>query len=421
MLYTLLSFIILNLIHLLGFFFASLALKVTETNYFLGFNPCLFSFHVRGTKFSIGLYIPIVGLARVYTVVNGEKQRAKYPWEFFNQSLRARFLATMSGPVLLLIFGLLIFIGLNYFVSEPFISKAEVNRHGIYPSNWAKASGFQRGDKIIAVNGKDYEQFSDLINPNVLIPGSHYKVSRNGKESIITIKEADPVSQHKQLFVSLLVPFEVQSVMPGYPADEAGIVAGDRIVKVNGNSIIKFDEMVNEFAADEDGNVSLDIQRKENGSVKTLPINVALNSERKIGIFPKELIDYTTRERTLSEAIPNGVYAAFTSLSTNIRALIRAVSGTLAPTTLGGPIRITSASEIIFWKILGEFAMFYAAWNLFPLPKSAFWEMIALGYTGITKARYSYTTFKRSLNAAWIIAILFILWTFVNDVISLLS
>lgn len=71
MLYALLSIIVLNLIYLSGFFFASTALKVTEANYFLGFDPCLFSFHVRGTKFSVGLYIPIVGFAKVYTIVNG--------------------------------------------------------------------------------------------------------------------------------------------------------------------------------------------------------------------------------------------------------------------------------------------------------------------------------------------------------------
>lgn len=186
--YTLLTIVVLNLIYQIGYFFTSAALNVSERHYFLGFNPRLFAFEVKGVKFTVGLYIPIVGLARVYSIVDDKKHRARYPFEFFDQSILKRFIVTMSGACALFLTGLLTIIGVNYFEKESIISKDEVNRHGIYASEWTKKIGFQTGDKIIAVNGRDYEQFYDLIDPKVLgNPDSYYTIRRGSNEVTINI------------------------------------------------------------------------------------------------------------------------------------------------------------------------------------------------------------------------------------------
>jgi hypothetical protein len=73
------SFALQNIVYLLTFFCISIALNVTETEYFLGYKPGLVKFRIRNTRFHLGFYIPIVGLSPIYTLVNGEK-RMKYPW-----------------------------------------------------------------------------------------------------------------------------------------------------------------------------------------------------------------------------------------------------------------------------------------------------------------------------------------------------
>jgi hypothetical protein len=56
-----------------------------------------------------------------------------------------------------------------------------------------------------------------------------------------------------------------------------------------------------------------------------------------------------------------------------------------------------------FWTITGLYALTYAFYNLLPLPRSAFWELIALAYEGITKRKYPYKAFKTSLTFGWIV------------------
>jgi regulator of sigma E protease len=406
MLYFLLPIVFLNIIYLVSLLIFSIGLKITERHYFLGFNPCLFSFQLKGTKFSIGIYIPIVGLARVYQVENGEKKPAKYPWEFFEHSLAMRFLVTIGGPVVLLVSGLLIFIGLSYFVGESIISKEEVNRHGIYTSDWAKELGFQRGDRILSINGKDYEEFFELIAPSNTKVGNYYTVSRGGKEINIYIKETDKLLDNNQMFVSLLAPFEIQTVLQGYPAEKAGIISGDKITKVNGNPIVKYSEMNLEFAKDEDGIIELEICRKERGSLNIFNTVVTLGKDRKLGIFPK--------------AIYKGTHSVFSNLSTNIRAFAMIVSGTLSSSkAVSSPMRIANTKGIGFWHNTALYAIWFAFWNLLPLPKSTFWEMIALGYEGIAKKKYPNSIFKKSLVIAWIPVVAYMVFSFTNDLSKL--
>lgn len=418
----LLAFVILNVIYLLGFFLFSITLKTAEVHYFLGFNPCLFSFNIKNTKFSIGLYIPIVGLARIYSVINGEKLRARYPWEFFNVSVPKRILATLGGAVFLFISGILIFISVTYFQKESIISKEEMNKHGIYPSAWAKEIGFQRGDKILSINGKDFTNFYELYSPEVLTnPDSYYTIGRDGKEIDLKINGAlEKLNTRNEYFILLDVPFEIMTVMPGQPADLAGIIPGDQIKKVNGKGIVKINDMMEAFAEDADGQVDLEIERKENNETKILMRSVTLNHEKKIGVQPKELIEYTIKENTLLEAVQKGTDRALSSLVVNIKASIKLTGGELnSRRKLSGPISITPVNNFYFWTLTGFNAMWYAFWNLLPLPKSALWELIALGYEGIFRKKYSLKLFHATTTLSWIfLGALFVL-IIVNDIIKL--
>jgi len=114
----------------------------------------------------------------------------KYPWEFSQHSLGKRLLATYGGALALLLAGVIISIGNYYTLVDSFISKAEVDRLGIYPSAAALEDGFMPGDRITAINGKDYQKFDDLFRPPlVLAPEVKYTVLRDGQEIQITVTD----------------------------------------------------------------------------------------------------------------------------------------------------------------------------------------------------------------------------------------
>ena len=420
MLYGLLSVALLNVIYVTGFFFISILLNVREGHYFLGFGPELISFQVRGVRFSIGVYIPIIGFAKIYVMENGEKQRMKYPWEFYDQSLARRLGATFGGALTLLITGVLVFIGWAYVEPRSFIRKAEVNRYGIYPSDWATELGFRRGDKIISINGNDYDEYSDLIDPSIFQdPKSYYTVLRNGETLQINVRKApDDFQESKPLFLALLVPFEIAEVVPNSSAATAGIQVGDRIAKVNGHPIIKLHDFIDECQIDEDGEITLEIKRKGADSLRTLNVDLVLGPDKEIGIQTKELINYTTERNSLLTAVGYGTDAAFIGLAKSISVIFSLATQDPLPREMKGPIKIAPAFQTPFSAVTAYNALWYAFCNLLPLPFSAFWEIVALVFEWITKKKYSYKAYSRSRKVAWFILGAFFISILVMDVLQ---
>jgi len=422
MIYVLLCYCLLNIIYQVGFFVTSILTRVGGRHYFLGFYPKLFSFHVKEISFDIGIYIPLVGLARIYSVVDGKRQRTFYPWEFDRRSIGRRLLATLGGALALALSGVIIFIVIAYVREEYIISKEEINKHGIYPSPWAEELGFQHGDKIIDVNGNDYTDFRALIDPDVLLSeGNYYTVLRNEEQIRIDIhSNVENFGREDQPFLSLLAPFEVYEIIPHSPAIDAGLIKGDRIKKVNGQPIIKVADMQREFEKDEDGQVVVEIERRIGANIETSLVTVTLDAEKKIGIYIRELIDYQVYKNSLGQAVVKGSRLAIRTATTSVAALARLSQGSSVPSKVaGGPMRISQIHSQQFSPILGANAIWFALWNLLPLPKSALWEIIALTYEGVMQKRYSFSAFRKLQNFGWILFATFIVWNLINDIVEL--
>jgi len=418
-----LSLIFLYIIYIGTFFVVSIRLGVAAPHYFLGYGRKLFSFQTRGVTFSIGLYIPIIGLARIYIFENGEKYPMKYPWEFFDQSLGKRWLATFSGAVGLFFTGMILFIGIAYFDKELIIAKEEINRNGIYPSKMALKHGFQPGDKIVALNGKDFVDLYDLIDPKVVsTPNTLYTILRGGKKINIPINIPFDSLDQTQYFFSLLVPFEIDQVMAGSPADKAGLLRGDRIIKVNGHRIIKKNEMENEFAEDDDGHVTLTVKRGNDNSVNTFNVDVALDDQNRMGVLTRELVTYTSERNTFSESIVKGTYRALTVPLIQLRGFWKIFSGNVSSKkTLSGPVGIASAfNNNTNWLPVAVLAVNTIVLNFLPLPKSAFWEMIPLIYEGVFRRRFTSRLFQTLKKVVIGILVLLCIFVFISDISALL-
>lgn len=111
--------------------------------------------------------------------MDDKKERMVYPWEFAERSLVKRLVCTLSGVLSILLTSIIISIIYMYTRDERIITKEEANKHGIYPSEEAKKYGFELGDKIQLINGKDFDNFYDVYTPNNLLsPNSsryHFK------------------------------------------------------------------------------------------------------------------------------------------------------------------------------------------------------------------------------------------------------
>lgn len=162
----------------------------------------------------------------------------------------------------------------------------------------------------------------------------------------------------------------VGDVVAGDPAQKAGIIAGDRIVAVDGQKVEKWDELVTIISARPEQEITVDVIRDN----KELQFTVqTLRNEEgvgKIGIYPME------------EYIPIGPLKAL-SLGAEWTARIslmimdfisKMIFGQASP-DLGGPVRVVTeigkAAHLGFFMLL-QMAAFLSInlglFNLFPIP-----------------------------------------------------
>ena len=419
--------VVLNVIYVIGFLGAQV-LRNSPQHYFLGFRSSFFSFTIRKVKFDVALYIPLIGFSRIYTLDSSGKKHLFYPWQAFDVPLLKRLLLTYSGVLALFFFGVVLSIFGVYTSTERYIPKEEVIRHGIYPSQQAREAGFRTGDKVVAINGKDYSDYSELIRPEIIhSENTEYTIQRNGQQLVISIDKSFVESLPlEEPFLEINSSFTVRVVQSGSPAEDAGIETGDRIVKVNGSVIQGFPEMKSYFKSDDDGEVVLEIKRGTNadpGFEKT----IKLDESRRMGISVVEEVEYSERTYSLIQSIPIGIARFWSRIGVQLDAVRRiiSVSSGRARQTVSGPMGIAAAfgSVTFSWiaSVTSAYIGFVVLLNLLPLPKSAMLEVFPLGYEAVTGKRLSYKTFEIIRQISIVLLIALWVWQFVSELFSLFS
>jgi regulator of sigma E protease len=400
-----------NVIYTVTFFLSTLWSGMHHSHYFYGYNPHLFSFYFRRVRISIGVYIPIPGLAKAYYIHDKFKKPLPYVWEFRSYSALKKIIVTFSGTIALTLAGLVFTVISVLTSSQKVVSRESLNKAGIYPSTQAKVVGFKVGDKVLKINGKDFNYYHELLDPQLLRAESSFLVLRGHEQVVITIPK-DTLSPSGELFLQINAPFEIGRVSPGSPAEKAGIKPGDRVLEANGEPIASFQEFTDKVSSTREDSVSLVIRR---GNEK-LNVTTALDYENKIGISMDPLIEYTTFKPDFRTAAQAGVYAYmnevgwrwkyFTLFHTT--AQLRAKSSQL--TALSDSAFLNIASALI------SICAFTTAWNLLPFPKSAALELIPIIYERITRRPFLFSSFKVIRRIAVLLLILTFVVQFVLDV-----
>lgn len=419
------SIITLTIVYYLGYFVLAITLRTNNRHYFLGFGNSLFEFKIKDVVFTVGLFIPVFGLARFRKIEDHTRKRSDYPWQFFNRGLLVRFLSTFGGVLSLFITALLIMIGVKLFTSDRYISRDEINKYGIYPSALAEEYGFQKGDKVLAVNGRDFKTYNELLDPDVYAEaGNTFKVARNGNELIIRVPEGNHDIALGRPFLELMIPVEIDSIMPGSLAEEIQLQKRDRIMRVDDVKVDRISDMQEAFSNDSDGTVSLQIQRVIKTDTVIFDREAKLGADRKLGIFTWMPIDYTIKSNSASEAIQKGVKATFQLLTIQFSSWFRVMNPGSVKAKSGGPIGVATVfgdqvNWELFWYLTASYTIFFVAWNFVPFPRSAFLEVIPLAYEGVTKKKFPYSVFRRIRSISWFIFWGLILFTFIMDISKL--
>ena len=380
--------------HEFGHYWVARRSGVGVLRFSVGFGQPLWRRRARnGVEFVIGA-IPLGGYVKML-----DEREAPVPEDQLDQAFNRKSLATRSaivaaGPVFNLVFAVAAF-WLMFMIGIPEVRPVVGESDGI-----AEDAGLDRGDLIVRIGDREVETWTHTIL--ALIPAALDREpvrlvvedeQQRRREIELQLDRLGPdFNEERTLeFIGiepwrLDLPPIIGEVSPGFPAEEAGLEAGDRIVSLAGEPVEGWRDLLERIpdaaAATRDG-ISLTIER--DGAQRSLSLTPEMNEGRAvIGVVPiepdAETLAEAERTRTvlrhgpvaaLGEAV--GETVRLTSATMGI--LGRMVTGSASLSNLSGPITIaqmanTSASLGVtrFLFFLGLISLSLAIINLLPIP-----------------------------------------------------
>ena len=369
------------IIHELGHFLMAKLFKIRVEAFAVGFGPRLFGFRKGETDYRV-CAIPLGG----YVKMSGENPHEELTGgieEFLSRPKWQRFLVAVMGPVMNILLAVFLLTGVYYYKFEEPAWLTEPVISGIveYDSPGEKA-GILPGDRIVAVSGKKdihWEQFVLEVATSAGRP-LDLEIVRDGQ----TIhKEVTPEAQgrHRGGYIGIFPmtpPFTslvVKNVMKGKPAAEAGILPGDKIIKVGNVDLIKEGkDLADVLKRTTSDPVLLTVVR--NGHEITLSVTpYKENGRRLIGIERDQTQKMVVQKLSLGQAFSESVRknVQFTGLIFDIlqrlfrrEVSLRMIEGPIGIARQSGLAARSGFSDLLF--LMAAISLNLGIMNLLPIP-----------------------------------------------------
>ncbi|TAE69076.1 MAG: RIP metalloprotease RseP [Bacteroidetes bacterium] len=414
-------------LHELGHLLAAKWFGIRVEKFSIGFPPKIFGVKWGDTEYSFGL-IPLGGFVKIAGMMDEsfDKEQLEQPVkpdEFRSKPAWQRLIVMIGGVTINVITGIMMFIGLSYFVGESYLPAKEV-KYGIVAHESAQRIGLETGDKIIKINGKSFDKFDDVLSPEVLLASKgNYTIDRNGKEIVIDLPTnlvEKLSSKNPQPFIEPQMPFAIGMVLPNSGAEKAGLKEGDEIIEANGKKIVYFHQFQKVKENIKQKEINIKIKRKD----KEIDLKVIIDKDGNLGFRPKFNLDYKQNYFGITESITKGTQQAFGSVWYNIQGMGKLFRGEVSTRAVSGPIGIAQVfgqkwDWVRFWRILGILSMWIAFMNMLPIPILDGGHVVFLMYEMISGRKPSDKFMEVALTFGFILIMGLMVFAIANDLFNL--
>ncbi|MCX7987317.1 MAG: RIP metalloprotease RseP [Bacteroidales bacterium] len=429
----LLSLSILIILHEFGHFFFARLFKTRVEKFYLFFNPwfSLFKFKKGETEYGIG-WIPLGGYVKISGMIDEsmdveQMKQPPQPYEFRSKPSWQRLLIMLGGVLVNFILALVIYIGVLYTWGEEYLPTSEV-KYGIAVDSLGYQVGFRSGDKIISVDNKPVDNFFKIIPTIVLEEAKTVQVLRDTQ--VVNVELPDHIThaliRKKELF-TVRIPFIVGGFTKESVAKQAGFQVGDKMLKINGQEAIYFDQFRSILSQHKNDTILVTVER----SGQHLDIKVKVPETGLLGIYPdgnlSKFFIFKHIEYGFFESIPAGISKGFNTLGSYIKQFKLVFSPTAKGyESLGGFITMGSIFPgtwdwQAFWSLTAFLSIILAFMNILPIPALDGGHIMFLLYEMITGRKPSDKFLERAQMIGLAILFALLIYANLNDVIRLFS
>jgi regulator of sigma E protease len=437
---------VMVVVHEFGHFAVAKLCGVRVESFSVGFGPRLFGVRYGDTDYKVCV-LPLGGYVKMtgetpdqITTGSDEVDQAALaddPGAFTSHPRWQRMLIGVAGPIANFILAFVLMLVYYGFINE--VPKHEIktsNVEWVIPGSPAAQAGIQPGDVIRhfdTVQDPDWEQFAQhaALNPGLSVP---ITVERDGKSIDLSLHEPPSVKGQDFNFDDLGLilqvvggPIEVESVSPGWPAEQAGLRAGDSIEAVDGHAFHTLEPMVAYLQAGNGKPVTLTVLRDGAVHPPIVVTPVKLDSSGwKLG-FTRVAVPFGPSPLPFNAAAKKSAKFCKDSSSLIVEVLGRIFTRKLSVTEMSGPVGIArmagDAAESKGWYpklgLASAISLNLGIINLLPFPILDGGLILLLMVESVIRRDIGVNIKERIYQAAFVVIIAFFAFVIFNDVTKL--
>lgn len=378
-----LAFSILIVLHEMGHFITARWFGCRVEKFYLFFNPwfSLWKKKKGETEYGIG-WIPLGGYVKISGMIDEsmDKEQMKLPpqpFEFRAKPAWQRLIIMLGGVVINFVLALVIFAMILFVWGEERLPVKNM-KYGLAADSLALSVGIKDGDVINAVNGKPLVYQNDLAKAMMLSKGVTLLVTRDGRDTSITLPDGfirQLTKNQLRGFVSPRVPVIVDSLNKDIVFTSGKFEKGDQLIRMDGKDFTyyhEFDKIKKEFKGTD---VTIKVLR--NGK-DTVAVGVKVKEDGSIGFYSKGAEDIFVTEKikySFFEAIPAGIKYGVNRLGDYVQGirLLFTSKEHKVQDNLGSIISIGKTFGGTwdwqrFWTMTALFSIILAFMNILPIP-----------------------------------------------------
>ncbi len=374
----------------------------------------------------LGGYVKIAGMVDESFDTEFADQEPK-PYEFRARPTYQKVIVITAGVLMNLLLALMVFWGANFFHGKPYRETTTIGY--VEPNTGASSLGIKAGDKILDINGTPVKNWEDVTNDLIRSIGKTTTLKLSSGSETKTIEAPNNSVFSAETGEIYILPTGVRpligDVLPGSPAEKAGVKPGDIFLKLDGQQLYSSKEATAIISGNKGKQIPLEVLRGKD----TVKLAVIPGADGMIGVGINEVFTGPVKYDTYGffESFYYGWtdIVNYTDLTFNM--LGKVIKGQIAfGKAFGGPIKIAQfavrSADNGFVSFLGFLALLslsLAIINILPFPVLDGGHLVIILIEGILKREIPIKVKIAIQNTGFVILLLLMAFIIYNDIINL--